>query len=130
MDNEALARRLCAAQGRGDLEAYLELLTDDFTMHIPGRSRIAGEYHGKDEMRRHFREVAELSAGTFGTAVHAIFADDEHAVALIEATAERDGRPVSLPRVHVWHVRDGRFSELWLHPADQHAFDAYWGLRR
>jgi hypothetical protein len=34
---------------------------------------------------------------------------------------------VSLPRVHLWHARDGRFVEMWLHPEDKDAFDALWG---
>jgi ketosteroid isomerase-like protein len=96
-------------------------------MHIPGRSRIAGEYHGKDDMRRHFREIKELSRGTFRTRIHDVLASDEHVVGVVDASADKDGVVVELPRVHVWHVRDGKLSELFLHPSDQHAFDAYWG---
>jgi ketosteroid isomerase-like protein len=125
--NEALVRRAYEAQGRGDLDTYLGLLTDDFDLHIPGRSRIAGHYRGRDEVRRHFREIAELSGGTFRTELHDALAGDDHAIGLVAARAERAGRAVDLPRVHVWHVVDGRLSELWLHPADQYEFDAYWG---
>lgn len=45
----------------------------------------------------------------------------------MNARAEREGQLVDLRRVHVWHVRDGQLAELWLHPVDQYAFDAYWG---
>jgi uncharacterized protein len=123
----ALVRRAYAAQARGDLDTYLSLLADDFVLRIPGRSQIAGEYRGRDEMRRHFAEIAALSGGTFRTTVHDVTASDEHVIALVEATAERDGVAVELPRIHVWHVRDGELSELWLHPVDQQAFDIYWG---
>jgi len=34
---------------------------------------------------------------------------------------------VDLSRVHVWHVENGRLTELWLHPVDQEAFDGYRG---
>jgi uncharacterized protein len=125
--NVALLRRAYAAQAAGDLDSYLGLLTDDFVLHIPGSSRIAGEYHGRNEMRRHFAEIAALSGGTFRTSVHDVTASDEHVIALVEATAARNGVAVGLPRIHVWHVRDGELSELWLHPIDQAAFDAYWG---
>jgi ketosteroid isomerase-like protein len=125
--NVDLLRRLYDAQGRGDLDAYLSLLSDDFVLHIPGGSRIAGDYVGKDEVRRHFREIRELSGGTFRTSVHDLAASDTHGIALIEASAERNGERVDLPRVHAWHVREGRLTELWLTPADQFAFDAYWG---
>ena len=125
--NLELVRRAYAAQAAGDLDSYLAMLTDDFVLHIPGRSQIAGEYRGREAMRGHFAEVARLSGGTFRTSVHDVTSSDEHVMALVEARAERDGIVVDLPRIHVWHVRDGALSELWLHPVDQDAFDAYWG---
>lgn len=127
--NEELLRRAYEAQARGDLESYLALLSDDFILHIPGLSRIAGDYRGKAEIRRHFREIAELSGGTFRTEIHDVLATDEHAIGLIAAFAEREGHRVDLPRVHVWHVRDGELAELWLHPVDQPRFDEYWGAK-
>jgi uncharacterized protein len=125
--HEHLVQQAYAAQSEGDLDAYIELLSESFVLHIPGRSRIAGDYHGKDEVRRHFREMVELSEGTFRTDVHDVLVSDDHAVGLVNARGERDGRSVDLPRVHVWHASDGALRELWLHPADQFAFDAYWG---
>lgn len=125
--NEAPVRRAYEAQARGDIEGYIDLLSENFVLHIPGRSQIAGDYRGKEEVRRHFREIAEISGGTFRTEIHDILASDDHDVGLVNARAERDGRLVDLPRVHVWHVRDGQLAELWLHPVDQYAFDAYWG---
>jgi ketosteroid isomerase-like protein len=125
--HEALVRSLYDAQSRGDIDTYVSLLTDDFVLHIPGRSRIAGDYRGGADVRRHFAEIARLSGGTFRTSIHDVVAGDDHVVALVEATAEKDGQRVSLPRTHVWHVRGGRLSELWLQPMDQVAFDEYWG---
>jgi ketosteroid isomerase-like protein len=126
--NATLVRRAYAAQAAGDLDGYLGLLTDDFVLHIPGRSQIAGEYRGRAAMRGHFADIVRLSEGTFRTSVHDVAASDDHVVALVSAQAERDGEIVALPRIHVWHVRNGALSELWLHPVDQDAFDAYWGL--
>lgn len=62
--NEAVVRRAYEAQARGDIEGYIDLLSEDFVLHIPGRSQIAGDYRGKEEVRRHFREIAEISGGT------------------------------------------------------------------
>jgi len=125
--NEQLLRKAYDAEGRGDLETYLGFLTDDFVMHIPGRSRLCGEYRGKDEMQQHLRDIRELSRGTFRIEVHDVLANDDHAVGLILAWANRDDRVVDLRRVHVWHIRDAMLSELWIQPGDQYAFDAYWG---
>ncbi len=125
--NEALVRRAYQAQADGDIEGYLRLISDDFVLHIPGKSRIAGNYVGPSDLRRHFREIAELSGGTFRTAVHDVLATDDHVVGLLDARAARGDHVVLLPRVHAWHVREGKLAELWVHPADQYAFDAYWG---
>jgi uncharacterized protein len=127
--NEVLLRRAYEAQAAGDFDSYLDCLSDDIVLHVPGHSRIAGDYRGKDEVRRHFREIAELSAGTFTTEVHDVLGSDDHVVGLVNASAAREGRRVELPRIHVWHVHDGKLAELWLHPADQETFDMYWGLR-
>lgn len=127
--NEILLRMAYDAQARGDIDAYLDLLSEDVVFHIPGRSRIAGEYRGKDEVRRHFQEIRTLSGGTFRTEIHEVLAGEEHVVGLVRGQAERDGATVDLPRVHVWHVKNGKLGELWVHPADQYAFDAYWGER-
>ncbi len=78
--NESLLRRAYQAQAEGDIDGYLGLLSDDFVLHIPGSSQIAGDYEGPDEVRRHFREISDLSGGTFRTRIHAVLADDEHAV--------------------------------------------------
>jgi ketosteroid isomerase-like protein len=127
--NEILVRQAYLAQSRGDIEGYIGLLSDDFVLHIPGRSQIAGDYRGKDDVRRHFREIADLSGGTLRMEVHDVLASEEHVVALVNARAEREGVFVDLQRVHVWHVREGKLGELWLHPADQYAFDGYWASR-
>jgi ketosteroid isomerase-like protein len=58
--NAALVRRACAAQAKADLEAYLALLSEDFVLHIPGRSRIAGEYRGRHVWHVRGGELAEL----------------------------------------------------------------------
>jgi ketosteroid isomerase-like protein len=125
--NEQLPRRAYDAQGRGDIEGYIECLSDSFVLHIPGKSRIAGDCFGKDEVRRHFREIAELSGGSFMTEIHDVLAGDEHAVGLLKARVQQDGETIELPRVHVWHISQAKLAKVWLHPADQYAFDEYWG---
>jgi uncharacterized protein len=125
-ENERLVRAAYAAQAAGDVDGYLDLLAEDFRLTIPGGSPIAGEYQGREDMRRHFREIRDISEGSFRTAIHDVLASDDHAVGLVDASAARAGQAWSIPRVHVWHAADGRLAELWIHPADQARFDRYW----
>ncbi len=62
MSNENVLRTLYDAQARGDLDTYLSLLSDDIVLHVPGRSRIAGDYVGKEEMRRHRWDICRAPA--------------------------------------------------------------------
>ena len=54
-----------------------------------------------------------------------ILANDTHAVVLARATAERDGKRLDDKGVNVWHLRDGKVTEQWLHPGDQYASDEF-----
>jgi len=65
----------------------------------------------------------ELTEGTFHLDVHAVFADDEHAVALVISTASRGGKTVTVDEAHVYHMRDGRVTEFWDASTDQAASD-------
>jgi ketosteroid isomerase-like protein len=125
--NEELVRRGYEAFGAGDMATLNELFADDIVWHAPGRNQLAGTYRGKDEVFGTFKKVAELSGGTFKLDIHAILADDEHAVVLARATGEREGRTLDDNSVQVFHIKDGKVTEQWLHPGDAHASDEFWG---
>jgi uncharacterized protein len=55
-----------------------------------------------------------------------VVANDEHAVGLHVAEAEREGRRLHSLQTVVLHVRDGRITEAWAHHYDQHATDEFW----
>ncbi len=69
----------------------------------------------------------ELTGGTFKLDIHAVLADDEHAVVLARATGEREGRKLDDKSVQVFHVSGGKVTEQWLHPGDVYASDEFWG---
>jgi hypothetical protein len=59
--------------------------------------------------------------------LHAVFADDEHAVALVVITASRGGRSVEVNEAHVFHIRDGMVVEFWNASTGLYAFDELLG---
>jgi uncharacterized protein len=124
--NEELMRRGYEAFLGGDLAALSELLSDDIVWHAPGRNPLSGTFRGKDEVLGQLAKVMELSGGTFSLEIHDILADDEHAVVLVRATAERNGKRLDDTSVQVWHVADGKATEQWLHPWDLYAADEFW----
>ena len=124
--NEALVRRGYEAFATGDMATLNELFADDIVWHVPGRSQLAGDFRGKEEVFGNFQKVAELTGGTFKLDIHAVLADDEHAVVLARAMGEREGKTLNDNTVQVFHIKDGKVTESWLHPSDAYASDEFW----
>jgi ketosteroid isomerase-like protein len=110
----------------GDQAASRALLTDDVTWHVPGRSAVAGEYRGREEVLRHFAARRELARATFRITVRDVIADDERAVIFAGATVQRGGRSHDWETVSVFRIADGRIAECWVLPHDQYRFDEIW----
>jgi ketosteroid isomerase-like protein len=120
--HEALGR----FYGGGDLEAVRAMLTDDVVWHVPGRSAIAGDYMGKNNVLDYFHHRRQLGRGTFKVNVHDILANDERAVLFAGGQAERDGRTIQWETVGIFGIEGEKIVECWLLPFDQYAFDEIW----
>jgi ketosteroid isomerase-like protein len=125
--NEDLLRRGYEAFAKGDIETLGELFADDIVWHVGGRSQLAGDYRGKQEVFGLFARFAELSGGTLRIELHDALANDEHGIALQKATGEREGRTLDDNGVGVYHASGGKVTEAWLHPGDGYAVDEFWG---
>ncbi len=68
----------------------------------------------------------EHSQGTLRLDTRSIFADDEHAVAIHRATANRPGFGYDAHEVDVFHISAGRITEMWSFSEDQAATDRIW----
>jgi ketosteroid isomerase-like protein len=124
--NEDLVRRGYAAFGTGDMATLGELFADDIVWHVGGRSPITGDYTGKAQVFGFFAALAERAGGTFRIDIHDVLANDEHAVALVKVTGEREEKTLDDNGVQVFHVRDGQVTETWFHPHDEYAADDFW----
>jgi uncharacterized protein len=123
--NEDLIRAALDAFGKGDLDAVRGSLADDIAWHSPGRNPLAGDYKGIDQVMALFARLFELTGGTFRLEVHDVLANDEHGVVLATAKAERGGKTLSDNGVQVFHLRDGKVTESWIHPSDQYEADEF-----
>ena len=124
--NLDLLRRGYAAYAAGDMDTINELFADDVVWHVAGRSAIAGDYTGKDQVFGFFGTLQELSEGTSGVEVHDLLANDEHGVAIVIESGTRNGRSHSGQAAHVFHLRDGKVIEFWDAQVDQYSADEFW----
>ena len=124
--NLELLRRGYAAYSAGDLDTVNELFDDDIVWHVAGRSVIAGDYKGKEQVFGFFGKLQELTDGTSKIEVHDLLANDTHGVALAMESATRNGRSQELPASHVFHIANGKITEFWDSHPDQYASDEFW----
>ena len=114
------------ALSRGDITTAMGFYSDDVTFHYPGQNPLSGIYRGKCEVLTLLTKVMHLTNGSFRPEVHDILASDDHVAALVTVRAERDGAPVEWTSVDLFHVRDGKLSEHWVHEVDQDVVDQFW----
>jgi ketosteroid isomerase-like protein len=69
--------------------------------------------------------VFELTGGTYRTELHDVLANDEHAVALVTTSAEQADKQLNDNLVAVYHLRDGKITEVWLQSTDLYAVDEF-----
>jgi uncharacterized protein len=124
--NEEVARQAAAAFQQGDLDALREkYLAADTRWHVPGRSPIAGDYDGVDQVLGLFVKLFELTDGTYRIEVHDVLANDDHVVTLLTARAERAGKQLDENQVLVSHMVNGKFAEVWVQQANLYAVDEF-----
>ncbi|MCW2614719.1 MAG: hypothetical protein JWN08_1713 [Frankiales bacterium] len=89
--NATRMREGFAAFGRGELDTVRQDLATDAVWVNGGRSPLAGTYRGWDEISQMFGRLFELTGGTWTHALVSVLADDQHAVAIYDATATVNG---------------------------------------
>lgn len=125
--NATMYRRTADAFRAGDRETLAALIDEDVVWHIPGSGPLAGDIQGRDALFRFFDRLREVTEGTFTIAEHDLLGSDEHVVALSTWSGVREGIPVSVGVVGVFHYRDGQQRERWNHPSDMAALDRLLG---
>jgi ketosteroid isomerase-like protein len=132
--NEDLARNAYDEFIKGGIGTVIELFDDGFVWHIGGRNRFSRDWRGKYGVSDFFRQLLDLTMGTFELEVREVMAADEHVAVLVHERARRDGKLHDIDTVHIWRVRnrwwergskEGSLLEFWRYPADTYADDAF-----
>ncbi len=124
--NKKLIQRGFDAFAQGDMEAMSEVLSPTVIWHTPGDNILAGDRRGLEETLSLFGQIGQETGGQVSQEIHAILADDEHAVALVNSSITRNDKTVEGSSVFVFHVSGGQVSECWAHNSEQAALDDLW----
>ena len=96
-----------------------DALADGVRWHFPGRSRVAGDFEGREAVVAHLAEHDAIASSD----VAAILADDNFAIAIEHVTAERDGKSYNRHDVVVYRIKEGKVAEAWHYPESQYEWD-------
>ena len=116
----AVIRQALDAFNSGDPQAAAALMDDDIEWHEIGR---ADAIVGKDALAARFAGAIpewEISAD-----LHDIIANDEHAIALVTATARMGGRSFTYRTAEIYHVHDGKITARWAFSDDTARINAF-----
>lgn len=116
-----LIREGLEAFNRGDIQAMADMLADDVEWNeigraepIRGKAALADLYSGTPE------PDADITAE-----VHDVVANDEHAIALVNATARRGSRTFTYRTAEIYHVHDGKVTARWAFSDDTAAIKEF-----
>ena len=126
-ENAAIMRRAYAAFNSADLNTLDELFDEGAVWHLPGRSRFAGDYQGREATLAYFGQLGQETGGTFQAELQHVLADDEDRVIGIQRSrAQRDGKHLDVGNCIVFQLKDGRVTDGREHFHDLYAWDEFW----
>src|SRR5918997_2811753 len=92
----------------GDMMAAMDMLADDVVWHEIGRDE---PIRGKQALMERFAGMPE--GGSINVETHDVVANDEHAIALVKATATLGDQQLVYRTAEIYHMRDGKITERW-----------------
>lgn len=110
-----------------DMAGLAELLDENVSQHMAGANQVfSGDHHGRDNVFAMYGRLGETSGGTFRAELEHVWANDDTAVAVYRAIAERDGKRLDMRNALLFSISNGKVTKLVDIPEDADAQDAFW----
>jgi ketosteroid isomerase-like protein len=118
--------RVFASFAGGDPRALFEVIAEDAVWTVPGETQVARVYQGRHEIFELFRATRRLTDGTYRSVLRWALADEEHGLAVYNASGRRLGRELSIDQLLVIRFRGGQWAEIRALPTEPVAFERFW----
>jgi hypothetical protein len=113
-------RELLDAFNTLDMEAAAALISDDVEWHEIGR---AEPIRGKAALAERF--AGAMPEWQITTELHDMLANEEHAIAMVTATATMGGKSLTYRTAEIYHVKDGKVTARWAFSNDTGAINEF-----
>ena len=110
----------------GDIPTLSQVFSQDVIWRVPGRSALAKDYKGQQDVFGFFGFLMQATAGTFALESVDLFANERGGVYIDRVTAERDGRKLDVSLMLHVTIRNGQIVEGTDHFHQEHLWDAFW----
>jgi len=117
----ALVKKAIAALSDGDLDTWGASLADDLEWHEIGR---AEPIRGKDALAERF-SAPDAQSWSISGETHDVLANNDHAIALLTATATNGDRSLTYKVAEIYHIRDGKIAARWAFSDDTEAINRF-----
>jgi ketosteroid isomerase-like protein len=124
--NEELLRKVDEAMAKGDPSKMFAMFADDAVIHIGGRSKLAGDYKGIDQIQEGFGKFVQAVGGAPEFDTHDILANDEHGVLIQTVRATRGGERVAIQGFAILNFTGGKVTEAWFNDLDPYTADPFY----
>jgi ketosteroid isomerase-like protein len=120
--NAALVRELLESFNSGDAQGLIDRIDDNVEWHEIGR---AEPLRGKAALGARFAGGA--GEYTIQGKLHDVVANDDHTVALAEATATRGDQTFTYRVAEIYHIKNGKVTARWAFSDDTAAINDFFG---
>ncbi len=123
---DSIVRRAYADFETGDLDLLKVVMADEVVWHEPGRSGMAGDYKGPEEVLGFLGLLKVRSSGTFKVEVLDVLSEPERAVVLQRETAMRSGKALDVIVAVDFEIHHQKITEVTVYQFDTYQFDEFW----
>jgi hypothetical protein len=124
--NEKIMRDADEAMDKGDIDGFFAPFADDVVVHIGGRSKLAGDVKGKEELRAKFNQFMGSMGENPEIVTHDILANDTHGVMMQEFRGTKKGQRQTFKGVGIFHFSNGKINEAWFIDEDPYEADKFY----
>jgi ketosteroid isomerase-like protein len=127
-ENLELVRRGFAAFSAGDIDGLSAMLSPDVVHSVPGSSDLSGAHKGRPNVLALYGQLVERSAGSIRVELEDVLSDGgDRVVAILMATAERDGKSLAAREVLLFTIAGDTIAEIQDFFSDIERNDSFWG---